>query len=259
MRPAATLLPAVISVVALNACNNYSAPSAAAPTPTHHKGTTMPASTGTLATQLDAFKADFSARADEETKAAFEQGIKEVADSGVLDSALKVGDRAPDFELPDARGSLVRSADLLAQGPIVVTWYRGGWCPYCNLQLRAYQEVLPELKSAGAQLVAISPETADNSLTTLQKNELDFVVLSDVGLGVAEAFGVAYRLPEVVEAKFKGRLDLPASNGDDSWRLPLSATYVIDRDGVVRWAYVTEDYRERAEPSDVVEAVRAVR
>jgi peroxiredoxin len=173
--------------------------------------------------------------------------------------ALGVGAAAPDFTLTDASGNPVRLADLLAQGPVVLTWYRGGWCPYCNIQLRAYQEALPEIKAMGAQLVALSPEMPDNSLSTREKLALEFTVLSDVQSKVARDYGISYRLPDSLIEAFKGRLDLPALNGDDSWQLPLGATYVIAPDGTIAYAFVSADYRERAEPEAILQAIRALR
>ena len=176
--------------------------------------------------ELDEFREKSAQSAPPERIRLYEQGIEEVRKSGVVDRALKVGDRAPDFELPDAAGKKVKLSGLLARGPVIVTWYRGGWCPYCNIALRGFHKRLPEIRSAGASLVAISPETPDNSLGTAEKNHLDFDVLSDRGNKVARAFGVAYKLPKVVADQFKGRLDLAKYNGDDSGELPLGVTYV---------------------------------
>ena len=170
-----------------------------------------------------------------------------------------VGDRAPDFELPNASGKRVKLSALLEHGPVVVTWYRGAWCPYCNIALRGFQKVLPEIKAEGASLVAVSPQTPDNSLTTVEKDGLGFEVLSDRGNKVAHTFGVAYKVPAVVVEQLKGRLDLSKYNGDSSNELPLGATYVIDRQGVIRYAFVDGDYRKRAEPSAVVAALRGLK
>lgn len=180
-----------------------------------------------------------------------EQGIETVKASGVADGALGVGDRAPDFTLPSATGERVRLSALLRDGPVVLTWYRGGWCPYCNIQLQTMQEVLPALEAAGGRLVAISPETPDNSLSTREKNELEFVVLSDRGNRVASLYGLTFALPEPV-AKAYERFGFNEHNGDDSNTLPLAATYVVGRDGVISWAQVDADYRRRAEPAAII-------
>ncbi|MEM8834324.1 MAG: peroxiredoxin-like family protein [Planctomycetota bacterium] len=209
--------------------------------------------------ELDAFRAAFLQRADDDKIQTYQKGIDDVAASGVLDTALKVGDAAPDFNLPNALGESVTLSTLLAEGPVVITWYRGGWCPYCNIQLKGFQDILPELTEAGAQLVAISPETPDNSFNTKQKSDLEFHVLSDVDNAVARDFGIAYALPtEVSDAFNKGGLKLDEWNGSGNWDLPLSVTYVIDQSGTVRYAYVDPDYRNRAEPSETLDTVREI-
>ena len=139
----------------------------------------------------------------------------------------------------------------------MLTWYRGGWCPYCNIALRGFQKKLPEIRDEGASLVAISPETPDNSLSTAEKDHLEFEVLSDHGNKVAQAYGVAYKLPAVIAEQSRARLT--KYNRDDSGTLPLGVTYVIDREGVIRYAFVDADYRKRAEPSDVLAALRGLK
>ncbi|MGO8901562.1 MAG: peroxiredoxin-like family protein [Isosphaeraceae bacterium] len=208
--------------------------------------------------ELEEFRERASKNSPPDRIRVYEEGIEEVRKSGVTDKALKVGDRAPDFELLNAVGKKVKLSELIARGPVVVTWYRGGWCPYCNIALRGFHKSLPEIRAAGATLVALSPETPDNSLSTAEKNHLDFEELSDRGNKVAHAYRVAYKIPKVVAEQFKGRLDLGKHNGDDSGELPLGATYVIDREGVIRYAFVDADYRKRAEPSDVIAALRGL-
>ena len=206
--------------------------------------------------ELEEFRAKSAKSAPPERIKTYEQGIEEVRKSGATEKALKVGDRAPDFELPDATGKKVKLSDLKARGPVVVTWYRGGWCPYCNIALRGFHKSLPEIRAAGASLVAISPETPDNSMSTTEKNHLDYDVLSDKGNKVASAYGVSYKIPKIIADQFKGRLDLAKYNGDDSGELPLGVTYVIDREGIIRFAFVDADYRKRAEPADVIAVLR---
>jgi peroxiredoxin len=208
--------------------------------------------------ELEEFRQKSSKSSPPERTRAFEEGIEAVRKSGATDKALKVGDKAPEFELPGANGKKVTLSELIARGPVVVTWYRGGWCPYCNIALRGFHKRLPEIRAAGASLVAISPETPDNSLSTAEKNHLEFDVLSDRGLKVAHAYGVAYKIPPVIAEQFKGRLDLAKRNDSDSGELPLGVTYVIDREGIIRYAFVDADYRKRAEPSDVLAALRGL-
>jgi peroxiredoxin len=213
----------------------------------------------TLKKELDAFRSGFVAKVPPEVREAMVRADFELAASGISRRALKAGDRAPDFLLPDARGGHIRLRSLLAKGPVVVSFYRGGWCPYCNLELRALQGALPEMKLLGAELVAISPETPDGTLSTAEKNELTFPVLSDVGSATAKAFGIVFDLAEELRPIYTlfGHA-LPNRNGDDSWALPIPATFVLDREGVVAVAFVDVDYRNRLEPAEVVAALRAL-
>ena len=170
---------------------------------------------------------------------------------------LSKGDTAPDFTLPDARGRSVHLHDRLNEGPVVLTFYRGGWCPYCNLELRAYQSRLAQLREAGAQLIAVSPQSPDASLSTAEKNSLEFDVLSDVGCVVASRYGIVFTLPSALRSLYlELGLDLPAANDTADWQLPVAATFVIDVDGTIALAYIDSDYRNRLEPNDAIAAVR---
>jgi peroxiredoxin len=171
----------------------------------------------------------------------------------ILGRALQEGDRAPNFRLPNAQGGFVELNALLELGPVVLAFYRGQWCPYCNLELRAYQKLLPQLQALGANLVAVSPQTPDNSLSTAEKNGLAYPVLSDVGLHVARAYGVAFDLPpELVELYQRRNNDLVKWNGEGGWSLPIPATYVIGQDARIALAHVDPDYRDRLEPEAVL-------
>lgn len=174
--------------------------------------------------------------------------------SGIAEGALKAGEQAPGFDLPDHLGNRVRLTDLLSDGPVILNFYRGSWCPYCNLELRAYQRELERIDRAGARLVAISPMLPDASMDIAEKNALAFPVLSDVGSRVAEDFGLTFIVDTRIQQMYLERLgnDLPTLNGDESFTLPLPATYVIGRDGTVVYAYVEADYRVRADPEEVL-------
>ncbi|MEZ5817713.1 MAG: peroxiredoxin-like family protein [Hyphomicrobiaceae bacterium] len=173
--------------------------------------------------------------------------------------AIKAGDRFPPITLTDQLGRAVDVAALAAERPLVVTFYRGGWCPYCNLELRAYQKVLPEITRLGARLIAITPETPDNALTTAEKNDLAFTVLSDEHGRLADALGIRFELSDAVKSYFvKAGHDLPARNGDDRWSLPMPATYVIEKGGRIALAFVDPDYRKRLEPSEAIAALAAL-
>jgi peroxiredoxin len=212
-----------------------------------------------LQEQLDNFRAEFARTAPPGRVALYEARIEELRAGFALARAAVTGDEAPDFVLPDARGSLVSLSDLLQQGPIVTTFYRGGWCPYCNIQLRAYQAILPQITALGAQLVAISPQLPDASLDTAAKNALTFHVLSDTGNRAARRFRLVFSLPEDLrEALRSSNKALPAINGDESWELPVPATYVIDRDGRIELAHIEVDYRTRLEPDSILAVLKSL-
>ncbi|WP_101846034.1 peroxiredoxin-like family protein [Halobacillus sp. Marseille-P3879] len=172
---------------------------------------------------------------------------------------LKEGDKAPDFSLPDPNGNQVKLSNQLDLGPVILTFYRGGWCPYCNMELREYQQILDEIHNNGGELIAISPQTPDYSLSTAQKNELKFRVLSDVGNEVARKYQLVYPVPDYLADIYKEKgLDVDLHNGDESWELPVAATYVIDRDGTIIYEYTKADYKDRAEPSEVLEVLKKI-
>lgn len=212
-----------------------------------------------LTSALAAFRAEFMGAAPPEIRDAMGRADLKLAASGIAERALKAGDFAPDFELPAVDGRTVRLSALLRDGPVVVSFYRGGWCPYCNLELRALQSVLPEVNRLGAQLVAVSPQTPDESLSTAEKNALAYPVLSDAGSATARRFGIAFDLAEELRpiyARFSHAL--PDRNGDDSWVLPIPATYVIGKDGRIALAFVDIDYRNRLDPAEVVQALHSM-
>jgi peroxiredoxin len=221
--------------------------------------TTTSHSTGLLATALAEQQTAIASKAPTGVLDVLERSIAAIAEVGITAAAVAVGDQAPTFVLPDATGNPVSLHELLADGPVVVSFYRGGWCPYCNLELRALQAALPEITAAGARLVAISPQTPDESLSTQEKADLTFDVLSDADADVSRRYGLVYTLDDDtrhVYAAFGN--DLARINGTDTWELPVPATYVIGRDGTVTYAFVDPDYRHRAEPADVVAAVNAL-
>jgi peroxiredoxin len=209
-----------------------------------------------LKQQLAEYRAGWFERVPAERQAIMERHIAGLRD-GLAKSALKTGDRAPAVVLGNARGDTVDVGALLKNGPVIVSFYRGGWCPYCNLELRAFQQILPEIKAVGAALVAISPEKADDTLSTAEKNALSFEVLSDVGQKVGRAFGLVYDFSDELKSAYKEfGIDIPGKNGAEDWALPISATYVVDRDGTIIYAYTDADYRDRAEPADVLEVLK---
>jgi len=210
--------------------------------------------------ELDALRAEFERTAPPGRAALYDAKVEELQRAFPIQKALKTGDLAPDFTLSNPSGRPVSLSRLLRSGPAVVTFYRGGWCPYCNLQLRAYQQSLGEITALGGKLIAISPQLPDGSLSTAELNKLSFDVLSDIGNHVARSFGLVYALPDELRAALTANNKaLPGINGDDSWELPLPATYVIAPDRKIALAEVELDYRERLEPEAIVAALRSLR
>ena len=211
-----------------------------------------------LKNELDKQRASTVEKVPRETLAVMVEANDALIASGIAERSAREGSAAPAFSLPDAHGEPVASEALWAEGPAVVSFYRGGWCPYCNIELRALQERLPEIEALGARLVAITPETPDNALTTQEKNEIGFDVLSDGDNRVASAFGLTFRLPDTVNDLYKGQfgIDLEASNGEASQTLPIPATFVIGKGGKVLKAFVDADYTRRAEPDEIIAALK---
>lgn len=211
----------------------------------------------TLQQELAAFRAEWERTAPEGRAALYTAKIEELRASGLPQQALRTGQSAPDFTLPDVEGRPVGLSALLRGGPVVLTFYRGGWCPYCNIQLRAYQRALPEITALGGRLVAVSPQSPDASLSTAEKNALEFAVLSDGRNGVARRYGLVFTLPdELQDAMRANGKPLTEINGDNSWSLPVPATFVIAADGRIALAHVEVDYRERLEPDAILAALR---
>ena len=212
-----------------------------------------------LEQELAAFKAEFARTAPTGRAALYEAKIEELRAEFASESAIGVNDTAPDFALPNAAAKSVVLKDLLRSGPVVLTFYRGGWCPYCNIQLRAYQGVLPEITGLGGRLVAISPQLPDNSLDTVNRNALTFDVLSDVGNKVARQYGLVYALPEEIRSALRSNnKPLPSINGDESWELPVPATFVVASDQHVALAHIEVDYRKRLEPEALLTCLKSL-
>lgn len=182
--------------------------------------------------------------------------IKEKA----AEKALKEGDQAPDFTLPDAHGNPVTLSDLLRKGPVVITFYRGIWCNFCGLELRAYQRAMPQLQELGASLIAISPQTRDYCLSVAEQKELSFPILSDIGNQVARKFNIVFTIGEPARsAHYKVNKVLPKFNGDDTWEVPIPATYVVDQSGAIRLTFVDPDFMRRLDPDAVVAYLKELR
>lgn len=207
----------------------------------------------TLQDKLDAFKADFETnQAPPAAVEAFHRSNQELIDAGYAECALKAGQMAPEFTLKDSDGNDVSSRDLLAKGPLVLTFYRGVWCPYCNLELQALEEVVGDIEARGASLVAVSQQSAENSRKSKRQNNLSFPILTDQGGDLGEKFGLRWTLqPYLIEFFKMFQVELPAIQNDDKWTLPMPARYIVDTDGTIVYAEVNPDYTRRPEPSDL--------
>jgi signal transduction histidine kinase len=209
--------------------------------------------TAPLQHQIDEFNAQARSRLPADLLQDLMRPTARLIQSGAAEQALTEGAQAPDFTLPDAFGNPVTLSHLLQQGPVVLTFYRGAWCPYCRLTLRAYQQALPQIQESGASLVAISPQTAEHSRALVEEEELTFAVLSDVGNTVARRFGLVYTIDEAVRAAHRQvGANLPAFNGDDSWELPMPGTFIVDQAGTVLLAFVDPDFTHRLDPSAII-------
>ena len=188
-----------------------------------------------------------------ETQAIHARAVAELRERGLAANILLVGARAPEFELSDHDGKSVSLSRLLAGGRLVLCFIRGRWCPFCVGQMEAMNLVASQIEGAGASLVAISPQTVKQSYFMHDQHKLRFPLLSDPGNQVALKFGLTYRVPELQEAVYRRAfVNLPLANGDESWELPIPATFVLDRDGTVLYASANEDYAERPEPADIL-------
>lgn len=210
-----------------------------------------------LQSKLDAFKADFKSgkppyNAPAEIHPIMERATKALVESGQASNALRAGEKAPIFSLSDQDGNMVSSNELLKHGPLVISFYRGVWCPYCNLELQALNEAYPTILQYGASLLAISPQNMANSRKSIRSNGLKFPVLNDQGNQLADVFGIRYELPKyLVELYKKLKNELPVFNNDSSWTLPIPARYVIGTDGTILYSEVNPDYTQRPEPEEL--------
>lgn len=206
-----------------------------------------------LQNEIDAYKAAMKDKIPDETLAIMAQCTADLKASGIEGRALKAGDMMPDFELPNQRNELRRLSDLLAKSSVVLNVYRGGWCPYCNMEMRALHGVLNEIESHEAKLIGMAPETPDKALSTAERVGMDIDILSDTGNRVAERLGLVFELPQALRPIYeKFGIDLPTYNGDDSFKLPVPATYIIGRSGMIIYDFINADYSRRLEPAELV-------
>ncbi len=200
-----------------------------------------------------------------ELGALIEQGAGEISALDIIENALKVGDSIPDFTLPTYKGESRSLGDYLDHGPLVITFYRGAWCPYCNLQLAAYNSQLDKIKASGATLIAVTPEQANGFSAFLESDvpqeakdsivtDTDFDVLHDKSNQLAKKFGLVFELPQAHKKLFElMKFDIEKATGDNSYAFPDPATYIIGRDGIIQWAFIPNNYRKRAEPEEIIQ------
>jgi len=194
-----------------------------------------------------------------ETQATHARAVSALKQQSLAANILPIGSRIPEFQLQDHDSKTISSSALLAKGRLVLCFIRGRWCPFCVGQMEAMNLVLPEIEQAGATLAAISPQIVQQSFFMRDQHKLRFPLLSDTGNKIAREFGLTYRAPDEQKAIYqRAFVNLPFVNGDDSWELPIPATYIIDRDGTVLYASANEDYAERPEPADIVEVLAAL-
>lgn len=206
-----------------------------------------------LQDQLDQIAAQTRNLVQPERLAIGERSIEELFATGIEQQILPVGATAPEFSLPDFSGRTVRSSDLLALGPLVINFFRGRWCPYCITELEAWRDLYPALRERGALVVGISPQTQRQSDFTAGQHTIPFPLLTDAGCKVAEQFGLVWTLPDYLRRYYLSILvNIPFINGDESWKLPLPATYVLGPGGAVLYAEAHADFRVRPEPEDVL-------
>jgi peroxiredoxin len=213
----------------------------------------------TLKEQLEQQKAGFITRVPAEVQEEILRLIKEQQQSDI-DFGLKEGAKAPNFTLTNPLDEQITLYDELAQGPVILTFYRGSWCPFCNIQLRAYQQFLPEIEKLGGRLIAVSPQSPDNSLSQKEKEELTFQVLSDPNGVVTESYNLLFELPDYLQHTYKNKLgrDFAEFNNTDRWILPVPATFIIDKEGFVRRTHVDPDFMKRMEPEEIIDQLKKI-
>lgn len=210
-----------------------------------------------LAQNIQAFQDELIPTIPTDTLKTLMAELQVLIDAGIAEKAIQEGHSFPAFELSNANDETRSLNNFLSQGPLVISFYRGAWCPYCNLEINALQQRLPEITAAGAQLIAISPQRPDKSADQVASSQLTFEVLSDLENKLAKKCGLVFTLPESLRPIYEAwQIDIPEHNGDDSFELPIPATYVIDADGNVRYAHVNMDYTQRLEPYIIIEQLK---
>lgn len=212
-----------------------------------------------LADNIKSFQDELIPTIPEDTLNTLMSELQELITAGIAEKSIYKGSAFPAFDLPNANNELLSLNTFLDNGPLVVSFYRGAWCPYCNLEIIALQKCLPDIVAAGGQLVAISPQTPDKSVDQISNSQLTFEVLSDIGNKLAKDCGLVFSLPEALRPIYEAwKIDIPGHNGDESFELPIPATYIIDTDGIIRYAFAEMDYTSRLEPTIIIEQLKTL-
>lgn len=210
-----------------------------------------------LTEQLLQKKQEGAAKIPKEIYGQMTKATQDLVDKHLSEKAPKKGEVIPNFNLPNSKGTTISLADVLEKGKVVISFYRGGWCPYCNLELKALNNILPQLKELGTNLVAITPETPDNSLSTSEKNNLEFNILTDDNNSYAKELNLAFELSDEIKTIYKAfNLDIEKHNGNTNFELPMPATFVVDSKGVILYAFTPEDYTTRLDPETILEVLK---
>jgi peroxiredoxin len=213
---------------------------------------------GHLQDQLDHITENTRTLVQPERLAVIDRAVEELFVSGIEERILPVGAKIPEFELPDSSGKMVRSEDLLALGPLVISFFRGRWCPYCVTELEAWRDLYPVVREWGGLVVGISPQTQRQSDFTAGHHKIPYALLTDEACELAEKFGLAYTVPDYQRSYYRSILvNIPFVNGEESWRLPLPATYLVGQDGTVLFAEAYADFRVRPEPEEALKPMMA--
>lgn len=213
-----------------------------------------------LKDQLEAFRTGFEKQVPEDALAQMHGATRDLRASGILNDAVKAGDAFPAFSLVSQDGETVSSSALLSKGPLVISMFRGAWCPYCMIELKALDAIAADVRAEGGELIVISPQTPEKSKAMVEKEGLGLTILSDPGTGFAKELGVSFVLPHVLRDIYGklGGFTLPEFNGDETWRLPIPTRLIVDQSGTVRYAEVDADYTVRPEPSDTLAALKGL-
>jgi peroxiredoxin len=211
-----------------------------------------------LIDEITNYKANFKQKVPQEFQDKMLQATKKLEDAQISKNALKVGEIAKDFNLPNVQGTNIALDTLLKENDfVVINFYRGAWCPYCNLELKALQEINDDLIKLNSKLIAISPQTPDLSLTTKEKNELEFEVLSDTDAKIAKNYGLVFNLADELKPIYESfGIKIPASNGTDTYELPMPAIFVVNKNKEIVYSFVDEDYTKRCEPQTILDTIR---